>query len=200
MNEQSWSAPGLEEKGNPGTLRLESRDDSRNSQRVRVRGQVQLQAVANGWFCTELHIFQPVLFLFLCASSISPFINIIQAAKSATVCVRPRPNTALLSLLAVRNTCLIRTHCTSTKPLRFQEPWVLSLLLWIQHWKSKSITVHKHLVLSAHALLTRLGSPATLFILHSLKLNLEMKATLLPSGENRETPHCNKPWGGINSI
>lgn len=43
MNEQSSVAPGLEEEGDPG-----SRDDSRNSQRVRVGSEVHLQAVASG--------------------------------------------------------------------------------------------------------------------------------------------------------
>lgn len=57
------------------------------------------------------------------------------------------------------------------------------MLLWIQHGKSGSITARKHLALSAAALLTRLSSPATSFILRSLKLNLDLKATLLPSGK-----------------
>lgn len=47
MHEQSCSALGPEEKGDPGTVRAESTDDSRNSQRVRVRSEVHLQAVAS---------------------------------------------------------------------------------------------------------------------------------------------------------
>lgn len=60
------------------------------------------------------------------------------------------------------------------------------MLPWIQHGKSGSITARKHLALSAAALLTRLSSPATSFILCSLRLNLELKATLLPSGKGSE--------------
>lgn len=96
---------------------------------------------------------------------------------------------------------LIHASSVFTNPLRFQEPQVLSLLLWIQQRESSPSAVCKHLLLCAAALLTRLGSPAALFILCSLKLNLERKATLLPSGKgSRENPCSNKPRRGRDSI
>lgn len=94
----------------PGTVRPGSTDDSRNSQRVRVRSEVHLQAVASGWFCSELYIFQPVLFL-------SSHTACKQQSAGAGVC--PRPNTALLSSLAVRTTCLMRTKLYSPKTTAF---------------------------------------------------------------------------------
>lgn len=94
----------------PGTVRPGNMDDSRNSQRVHVRSEVHLQTVASGWFCSELYIFQPVLFL-------SSYTACKQ--QSAGVCVCPRPNTALLSSLAVRTTCLMRTKLYSPKPTAF---------------------------------------------------------------------------------
>lgn len=130
--------------------------------------------------------------LYIPACAISPFINSIQAAKSAGKCVCPGPNSALLSSPALRTACRIHTqlfiHKTNAPVDSAQEI-------------TQPNAVLKHLVLSAAALLTRLGSPAALFILHSLNLNLETKATLLPSGKgSRESPCCNKPWGGKNSI
>lgn len=44
------------------------------------------------------------------ACAVSPFINNIRAPKSAGMCVCPRPNSALLSSLAVRTPCLLRTQ------------------------------------------------------------------------------------------
>ena len=187
------SAPGLEEQGDPGTARPESTDDNRNSRRVRVRSEVLLPAVASGWFYRELYVFQPVLFLPSSTAS---------KQRSQQACVFAQGQTQLCCHCWKEGLpAEFVPNCKSTKQLKFQETGVLSMLLWIQHRISKPTTLRTHLVLSAAALLPRLASPATLFILHSLKLNLEMKVTLFPSGKgSRGSPCCNKPWGGRNSI
>lgn len=62
--------------------------------------------------CTCKPCRQMILHRSLCipACAVSPFINNIQALKSACVCVCPRPNRALLSSLAARTTCLLRSQ------------------------------------------------------------------------------------------
>lgn len=94
-------APGVQERGSPDPPSSESRTMAGTA-----RGAVEEPSTSAS--CAKGVILHRTWYIPSCA--VSPFINSIQAARSAGRCVCPGPNSALLSSPAVRTACRIHTQ------------------------------------------------------------------------------------------